>query len=138
MRNWRNSICKTGGRLAITLIEVLASLVILSMFLTTILVAQSRHVRQIRKSEQTNRAIELTDQLIAGWFESSDEKISIGKPTVFTGQSEFFWTALIVQRAPANAGWDAMIVQIETQSTKNRESDPLVSLQILWSSEAVE
>jgi len=67
--NERWTTCSTGCRAAgLTLIEVVAAIAILGAILTGIVVAQSRHLRQIAATQRTDRAIAAADALLERWW----------------------------------------------------------------------
>lgn len=61
------------ARRGLTLVEVLAALVILGTLLTGIVVAKSRHMRQIAQTRERLAAVRLADQLISRWWSTPDE-----------------------------------------------------------------
>jgi prepilin-type N-terminal cleavage/methylation domain-containing protein len=66
--NGKSKSCSTGCcRRAFTLVEVVASLMLLGTLLVAILVAHRRHVEQIRHAEARLAATEAADGLLAKW-----------------------------------------------------------------------
>ena len=61
-RSWR-ACCQT----AFTLVEVVASLMLLGTLLVGILTAHRRHAAQIRRAESRLAAVEAADTLLAQW-----------------------------------------------------------------------
>lgn len=54
-------------RAAMTLIEVIAALSLMATLLTVVIVANSRHVRQLKLAERKRVGVEKLDQFLATW-----------------------------------------------------------------------
>ena len=62
------SLKQSVSHAGLTLVEVVGGLVILATLLVSLLMAFNAHARQIKLAAAQLEAIELTDQLIAGWY----------------------------------------------------------------------
>ncbi len=118
---------RTSG---LTLVEVVISIVLLSTLLTGMLVAHSRHIRQMTKARQIRRATELADELIATWF-SSDEPFAGGIQGVFAADSEFYWTTDARLGGTDNLNWRTQVVSVQVFHRAVNDASPLVSVEMI-------
>ena len=67
MRPLQTGLPRAGHRPSFTLIEVVASLVLLGTTVVALLSAQTRALQQLRASNWQRQAAHLAEELIAGW-----------------------------------------------------------------------
>jgi prepilin-type N-terminal cleavage/methylation domain-containing protein len=90
MRRTLKSYLPACCRRAFTLIEVVASLMLMGSLLVGILVAHRRHAEQIRRADQRIMAAKLADRILSKW--SSDGSWGGGKTEGrIDGTDEFTW-----------------------------------------------
>jgi hypothetical protein len=81
-----------------TLIEVLASLVMLATLLAGLLTAYGAHQRQLRRAEQRLAAIQAADELLAGWY-GPRERVPRNANGLLPGTPPWRWRTRAVQRS---------------------------------------
>ena len=111
-----------------TLMEVIASVVILTMFLIMVLVAQSRHVRQIKKASQIETAVKLTDQLMADWFDD-ESPIAVSQSGRFGQNGQYWWQTTQVPTQLTAPNWKVVTIRLDTYIESQKE--PLLSIEFL-------
>src|SRR5687767_7374794 len=99
------------SRRALTLIEVLASLALLTTLLVSVLAAYSRLVRQARLSQERLSAVRHLDQLIAQWLVAEQTPLENAVGPV-SGQADLVWTATTRPVAATDAKWSAAILRV--------------------------
>ena len=112
----------------LTLIEVVASVALLSSLLVTTLSIRARHIRQINYAFEKNQAVELLDLQVADWFESEDG-FPIGQNGNFPANDDFRWQVFSVPVDSSNPTWQLEAVRIDVTSNKSEKS--VVSLELL-------
>ncbi len=94
--------CKRARRHGLTIVEVLVGILLLSTLLVTMLVAFSRHRRQMERASLRLEAIEIADELLASWYARVG-----GVPYEEAGrcgpQNEFTWRTHLVPSSQANS-----------------------------------
>ena len=108
-------------RKALTLIEVVASLALLSTLLVFMLSAYSAHLRQINLADQKIRACEALDQLVAGYFETGDP-LPTNEEGSFSDHDAFYWRSMVLPTRASNPTWQANTIRIEAYSTETNQS----------------
>lgn len=100
--NKRWTTCSSGCRAAgLTLIEVIAAIAILGAILTGIVVAQSRHLRQIAATERTDRAVAAAEALLERWW-ADPATLPVGASGRLDG-AELRWATREVASEPIEA-----------------------------------
>lgn len=96
-----------------TLIEVVAAIAILGTVLVGVVIAKSRHTRQIARAQRTHAAVRAADDLIASWWLSA-EGVPIGAHGVIEADHTLAWrTRLIDNAAVLRLG--AQVVRVEVR-----------------------
>ena len=120
--------CHGYCRRAFTLVEVVASLMLLGTLLVSILVAHRRHVQQIRSADCRLAAVQAADGLLAKW--SADGSWGATKNEgEFEGRTDFTWRWTITP-APELNRLGAAIGKLEVVGA---ERTPLCSVELLTS-----
>ncbi len=73
-REIRHMSNRSGYRSGITLIEVVAAVALMGTLLTTVIVGNAKHVRQMKAAQQKREAVHLLDQFLATWSLSGFDK----------------------------------------------------------------
>ena len=85
------NFCYRNGRRALTLIEVVAGLSLLSIVLVTSLVGMRRHENQAKTAKAKLQAVDVAEQLLSGWYQSSGFVPVPQSGTVFAGKNQLNW-----------------------------------------------
>jgi len=131
--NW--TTCSPCSRRAgLTLIEVVAAIAILGSLLVGIVLAKSRHTRQIALSQRTDAAVRAADQLIAGWW-ADPLGIPIDKSGRLDAEPTLTWRTRVVENRPINQ-LAAQVVRVEIYEaaageTATTAADPLVTVELV-------
>lgn len=100
-------------RRGLTLIEVLAAIAILGTVLVGVVLARSRHTRQLADTHRQNALVRATDELIASWW-SSAEGVPVEQSGVCGPNGEMVWqTRVVSNRAVETMG--ARVVRVEVR-----------------------
>jgi|GEM_PF-1054369 len=117
-RSWR---CLRARGL--TLIEVVAAIAILGTLLVGVVLAKSRHTRQAALAQTKMQAVLLTDELIAGWWDSADG-VPIGDEGVLSKADALRWqTRLVNNREITLLGARVVRVEVHEEDQDLRRSD---------------
>lgn len=115
--------CRCSRTRGLTLIEVVAAIAILGTLLVGVVLAKSRHTRQAALAQTKMQAVLLTDELIAGWWDSI-EGVPIGDEGGFTETDALRWETRLVNNSPI-ASLGARVVRVEVhedeRDLRNRE-----------------
>ena len=123
---------KRGG---VTLVEVVASIAILSTLLTSILFAYGQHIRQLKKADQILTAVQLADDFLTDGVIT--KTIGELEPAgVFQADTDFVWR---IQSKPAVVSNAAMASDHHTLQVFHRSAmvggtvaiEPLVEIEFL-------
>lgn len=112
IRQW--TTCSRRSAAGLTLIEVVAAIAIIGTILVGIVLAQSRHTRQIARTQQIDAAIEAADAQIQRWWSSTD-----GVPMDERGMVEgasLRWVSRIVA-SDSLERLEAQVVRIDFHAT---------------------
>ncbi|MEZ6055063.1 MAG: hypothetical protein R3C02_27420 [Planctomycetaceae bacterium] len=113
------------------MIEVVSGLLILATLLVSILMAFNVHSRQIKSAAERLAAIELTDQLIASWYQAG-ELPEPGAEEFFIAQPNLKWRVSSV--ATDVSPIPAQVLRIEVFEIDSlREPERLATVEILAS-----
>ncbi len=119
MRRKSTTCSRCSHRAGLTLIEVVAAIAILGTILVGIVLAKSRHTRQLALSQRRAQAVLIADELITNWWISED-----GVPVNQSGRIEddptLRWQTRTVTNRPLNA-LGVRVVRVELQQI----GDPL-------------
>ena len=124
-----NNFCKSQERQALTLVEVITSIALLSTLLVGMLTAYNRHVRQLSRASDIQVAVKLSDQLMSEWFRS-DEPISEHRLGVFSSNPEFSWQ-LSIKPAGTERQLGARILLFEVFKINGPQPKSVMSLELL-------
>lgn len=119
----------------LTLIEVVASIVLLATVLTGMVIAKSRHTRQLALSQRISAAVRAADELIATWHLSS-EGVPVDQTGSIAGDHLLQWRTRLVAGHELEA-WRASVVRVELMDANHQATDasmeakPLVSVDIV-------
>ena len=102
-KSWR---CLAGHGL--TLVEVLASLVILGSILGALLVAHGRSTRQWAAADQRLEAVRIADRLLSKWWAAG----GIPPQNQNKVNDRFAWRTLTLDR-PLPVEWAARVIRLE-------------------------
>ena len=96
--NW--TICSGHSkRRGLTLFEVVAATVVLGTILVGIVLSKSRHTRQLGVAKRQDRAVRAVDEMISGWWASTD-----GVPINESGQlgpdATLTWSTRLIENEP--------------------------------------
>lgn len=116
---WKNSF-EVSSRSALTLVEVVTGLLLLATLLVSILLAFNTHTKQIKTATQRLLAIELTDQLISGWYQA-DQFPEPDSEGMFGSQPNFKWK--LVQKRDKLANIPAKVLRVEVFQTSPTAED---------------
>ena len=121
----------TSSLSGLTLIEVVASVALLSTLLVGLLSSHAKHLRQINTAHRTNQAIELTDQLLARWF-ASDDPLPRDKASRFAENPTLYWRSTVRSQL-RDTEWACDTLAIEVFSDDQQQ--PLLTVVVLDSPE---
>lgn len=129
MKTRRGNCWKLRHCRALTLVEVVASLVLLGSLLVGILVAHRRHAEQIRRASRRLAAVEAADRLLLRWAEQG-----IWGPTEPTGPCEgtpnLHWQWSVIREPPLER-LGAAKGRLEVFDNLSTGGTPLVRLELL-------
>jgi len=111
-------------RSGLTLIEVVAAIAILGTILVGVVLARSRHSRQLAQSRQQARAVRVADEQIAEWW-SGPMGIPVDRRGVSTEDDSYEWETRIV-RNPAVEKLGARIVRVSIYERDSESEQPRV------------
>ena len=110
------------------MIEVVASLALLSMLLVGILRSFASNQRQLTLVSQIQVANTALDELLAGWFEV-DEPFPVHESGTCGPNGSLTWNCTVVSRRQIEQDVAAEILKVEVFS--NQSFKPLTSVQII-------
>lgn len=114
----KSTTCSRSSRAnGLTLIEVVAAIAILGTVLVGVVLAKSRHARQIALTQRRFAAVRAADELIAGWWAGAPS-VPIGQSGVIASDKSMAWQTLVVENE-AIAQLGSRVVRVEI-----READP--------------
>lgn len=126
-RSWRPA--------GLTLIEVVASIVLLATVLTSIVIAKSRHTRQLALSQRISTAVRAADELIAAWHLSGDG-VPVNRTGSIAGDQSLHWRTRLLTGHELES-WRASVVRVELMDANHQATDvltdakPLVSVDLV-------
>ena len=80
----------------------MAAIAILGVILVGVMLAKARHTHQLEMARQRCAAVDVADELIAGWW-TSPEGVPVGKNGTVEGHTSLTWTIAEVDNAPMQA-----------------------------------
>jgi prepilin-type N-terminal cleavage/methylation domain-containing protein len=130
----RSTTCSRCSRRAgLTLIEVVAAIVILGTILVGVVLARSRHTRQIRLAERKALAVRQADALLTGWW-TDPNGVPVGDSGTCGQDGALVWETRLVHN-PRAEDIGARTVQLTVRNaelTPAYSSDqPLVTVEIV-------
>ena len=111
-------------RRALTLIEVMAGLFILSVLLVAVLAAQRSHAKQIAAAETKLNAVELADQLLQEWFYAKNQV-----PIASGNVDSFRWSTKVV-RESGPFGTSIVQLRIENMIDIDNQKAPILAVDL--------
>ena len=124
-----NKYWKSCCRRAFTLVEVVASLMLLGTLLVGILVAHRRHAEQIRGAAARLEAVEAAEKLFAEWSEKGIW--GAAEPTGrFKEQPQLAWRWSVLPSTQLRR-FGVAIGRLEIVSTVRQDIRPLVQVDVL-------
>lgn len=114
-----------------TLVEVVASLMLLGTLLVGLLTAHRQHTRQIRIAELRLEAIAAADQLLKDW-QAEGTWGSVKASGRFKDTEKFVWK-WTVKRSRELRGLPAAVGRLEVFGVSTDREPPLVSVELLTS-----
>ncbi len=132
MKTKSTACLRRSRRAGHTLIEVLAAIAILGTILVGVVLAKSRHTRQIERTQRQNAAVRAADELIAGWWASS-RGVPVGDSGVTASDASLAWkTHVVANREIEDLG--ARVVRVEIRIVDGKqEREPLVTVDLVLS-----
>ena len=116
-------------RKGVTLVEVVASLLLLSTLLVVVLAAFSDHVRQIRRAHRRLAAVAAADRLLVDWF-STPGQFPRNTTNAVSGDDQLAWrTRLLDYADPENLGIE--IARLEIVDQKSADSPVLLAVDVV-------
>ena len=124
-----NKFYKRSDRQALTLVEVITSLVLLSTLLVGMMTAYSRHVRQMNRASDLKTAVELADGWLGAWF-SDDVEIFVPGTGAFESNTEFIWR--IEEKPGGNVRLvGGRVLQLSVLTSKSGTLNHVMSVELL-------
>lgn len=115
------------GRNGLTLIEVVASIALLSTLLVMMLSIRSGLVRQANQAYSAQQAVEALDMQLATWLEVSGT-IPLDETGDFDSTKEFYWRTFLIPTRSSNDAWKIATVRVEAVSVTTQE--PIASVEL--------
>lgn len=117
--------CRRRTDTGITLIEVVASLALLSMLLVGILKSFAANQKQLTLASQQRIANTAMDELLAEWFESP-EPFPVNASGVFGDEKQFAWKTSWVRNIQVGQNLPAQVIRVQVSSVTS--SDRILSM----------
>lgn len=130
MKNKSSGRSAHCGRMGLTLIEVLASIVLLSTLLVSMLVSLRRHTLQTLLASETIRATEALDLQLVAWSELEEGYPRSGRG-VLRPSREFQWTAHTEKLPGTHKPWDMELIVLNVRAAAKPNTDPLVTVKLV-------
>ena len=123
-------------RLAFTLIEVIAGLILMGSLVASGLVALSSHQHAILLAKQKLQANQIAEMLLTNWYEVQG-RVPLRDQGIIGSQSEWIWRTQPVGLRSV-CGLEASVIRLEVLGQVGRNVDPqiLVSIELLQSQNA--
>lgn len=86
------------NRNGVTLVEVVASLVLLATLVTSMLLAYSAHHRQALLAIRKQKAIEVADEMLATWYASTEPTVPRNGSGTVLGSDGLVWRTSVVHQ----------------------------------------
>jgi len=93
---------RRSRRVGLTLIEVVAAIVILGTILVGVVLARSRHTRQIRLAGRKAAAVQLADRLLTDWW-TDPNGVPVGRSGSVGENGTFVWETRELPRRDSRA-----------------------------------
>jgi prepilin-type N-terminal cleavage/methylation domain-containing protein len=124
----QNKLATSHARRGLTLVEVVTSIAILSTMLVMLLVGYARHMRQIQQASRLQRAVELSDHLLADWFRD-DVPIIEHRLGAFVDDSDYSWR--LTARPVSTGRLGGQVVQLQTFFVADKDQTPVLTVELL-------
>lgn len=123
-------------RLAFTLIEVIAGLILMGSLVASGLVALSSHQHAILLAKQKLQANQIAEMLLTNWYEVQG-RVPLRDQGIIGSQSGWIWRTQPVGLRSV-CGLEANVIRLEVLGQVGRNVDPqiLVSIELLQSQNA--
>jgi len=116
--NWKTSLRRSRSA-GLTLIEVVAAITILGTILVGVVIAKSRHTRQLALTQRRDAAVRAADELITQWWVSSTG-MPINEQGVVPSHDQLVWqTRLMNHRIMEDLG--AQVLRVEVRDATSDE-----------------
>ncbi len=112
----RTNCSRRSRRGGLTLIEVVAAIAILGTILVAVVLARTRHARQIALTERKAAAVRAADELITGWW-SDPFGPPIDQTDAVSFDPSLTWTTRLVDNEPVQ-DLGARVLRIEISETE--------------------
>jgi prepilin-type N-terminal cleavage/methylation domain-containing protein len=120
---------RCGERRALTLIEVMTALALLSTLLVGMLLAFTKNAEQIRRDALVCRSVSAADSLLRKWADENGYPPRQGQGSV-PGTDEFVWQTRPQKRAPSGLlGLNVVNLEIFLKDA-GRSSEPVLVIQV--------
>lgn len=118
-----------SDRPALTLVEVITSIVLLSTLLVGMLTAYTRHVRQLDRATDIKHAVQLTDQLLGRWFANHHE-LPVSQSGYLDAEAGLVWQ---LQEQPGGSARfsGARVLELSVFDIDAASIEPLIRLELL-------
>jgi len=107
--NWTNCSRRSG----LTLLEVLAAVAILGTILVGVVMAKSRHTRQLAATGRLDAAVRAADELIAAWW-ASPNGVPVDQSGELGTEGSLTWRTRVVANKEIEA-LGARVVRVEVR-----------------------
>lgn len=127
----KSKACMPASRQrGLTLLEVVAAIAILGTILVGVVLAKARHTRQIAEARQLRGLVEVTDDLLTGWWADKDGVPIEESGEVMRGGTYVWATRRIANVAVEELGARVVRVEVREQPAEQGvgpgDRDPVV------------
>jgi len=122
MRTKSTTYLRRSRPAGLTLLEVVAAIAILGTILVGIVLARSRHVRQLARSERQGDAVRATDEQLARWW-TRPEGVPVDASGAIETDGSLTWQTHVVPSEPLEQ-LGARVVRVEVRPTATDPSSP--------------
>ncbi len=129
-----NVYFKGCRRRALTLIEVAASLMLMSILLVSILMAFGRHQRQLGLVDQQEQAIAAAEGLMHDWY-SSKPGLPVSGRGLCGDRNQLVWTTRPVGAVNIAGKVPATVIELSIYLA-NQNNKPLFSMELVQADES--
>ncbi len=124
---------RRSRRVGLTLIEVVAAIVILGTILVGVVLARSRHTRQIRLAQRKATAVRLADRLLTDWW-TDPNGVPVGQSGPVDPEGTLVWETR-ERTTPGARRIGGRVVELTVRNAETTSAfpteGPLVSVQLV-------